>query len=112
MPEEDNDGFFTIKVSARDKIELKYPTIENQETKIDWKFKTDNHDISFQLSFKDDASNEETTMIPLKRVDSNKKIQEGSKTAIRKGTFVLTFDNRYSYTKSKSLKYKIVVSKV
>lgn len=112
MPEEDEDGFFAAKVGARDKLELKLPT-DVGATKVYWKFKTEGHDIGFQLRFlKDkDVTLKEEVLIPMKRVESQKQVQEDSITINDKGVCIFLFDNRYSMTKSKSLKYHIVLTK-
>lgn len=110
MPEEDEDGYFTVKVGARDKKEIRYEAKHEGENTIEYQFKTDNHDIGFKLSFKDATSNQEIVLVPLERVDSNKHEQIGTKTVSSKGAFLLYFDNKYSYTKSKTLKYKVKIS--
>jgi len=88
-------------VKPRDKLHIEFD-IEEENTHLEWKFKTDSHDISFGLHREDHGE-----IIPVKRVDSHKNIQEGRHRCEAAGTYKLVFDNSYSYTRAKTLYHKI-----
>ena len=98
---EDQDGFIKAKVKPRDKLHLEF-YIEEENVHLEWKFKTDGHDISFSLVHEDKKD-----IIPLKRVESHKSLQEGRHKCETAGKYILVFDNTYSYTRSKTLYHKI-----
>jgi hypothetical protein len=100
---EDQDGFVKAKVKPRDKLHLDFH-IDSENVHLEWKFRTDGHDISFALC--EDSTGE---IIPLKRVESHKSLQEGRHKCETAGKYTIIFDNTYSYTRSKTLYHKIEV---
>jgi len=99
---EDEEGFMTMKVAAREKMKLEIE-IEEKGVKLEWKFQTQGHDIAFGIEFELPGAVD----IPVRRVDSHKEMQEGKIIAQGKGKCVFTFDNRYSLSTAKSVRYKI-----
>ncbi|CAL8073406.1 unnamed protein product [Orchesella dallaii] len=123
-------NFTTQKIAAGDKfvVEIpvdisKYP--EGTLPNLIWKFRVETHDISFSISCKalsimnDDnksesaasstSASEESIVNVERRVDSKEGIQEGKSTIYTSGLYTLLFDNRYSYTRSKTVHYSVKV---
>uniref|UniRef100_A0A6B2L6M4 CRAL-TRIO domain-containing protein n=1 Tax=Arcella intermedia TaxID=1963864 RepID=A0A6B2L6M4_9EUKA len=74
---------------------------------LGWQFKTKHYDISFSLFFHETEDGERTTVLEAKREESHKGVIEGVEQANDDGYFTLFWDNSYSWTRSKHLKYLI-----
>jgi len=70
-----------------------------------WRFKTDARDIGFGIQLQGHGD-----IIPVQRVDSHKSVQEGQHICEIPGIYKIIFDNTYSYTRGKTLRYKIDVT--
>jgi len=88
-------------VKPRDKVHIQFD-IEEENTVLEWKFRTEGHDISFGIHKEDHGD-----IIPIKRLDSHKNVQEGRHRCESVGTYKVVFDNSYSYTRTKTLYHKI-----
>jgi len=99
---EDEEGFMTMKVAAREKMKLDVE-IEEKGTRLEWKFQTMQHDIAFGVEFELPGAVD----LPVRRVDSHKEMQEGLVVCQGKGKCVFTFDNRYSLSTGKTVRYRI-----
>jgi len=69
---------------------------------VAWQFKTKSHDIGFAF-----VSYEKQEIVKMARHDSDKRVIEGSSTIKTSGTYLFKFDNTYSWTKGKQVKYNI-----
>jgi hypothetical protein len=101
----DKDGFQKVKVGARDKfkLELEIPTKGSQ---LRWDFSTDGHDIGFEVIYLKNGK----SPVEWSRLDSHHSIQKGSiNCGEQVGKYQLVFDNSFSFTKSKILKYSVAV---
>jgi hypothetical protein len=100
---EDEEGFITVKVSAREKFKLDI-AISEKGTRLEYNFTTEGHDIGFGIIFNFPG----LVDVPIGRVPSHKEIQQGSiLCGMNKGRATFIFDNRYSYTTPKTLRYRI-----
>lgn len=113
----------TEKVKARDKTVIEFPVdiptseASKNSAKLTWKVQVDSHDINYSITFqpttKDETKNEGMLVIQSEsRVDSKQGVQNGSykiDNTLAAGIYFLTFDNKFSYTRSKTVHYSIEV---
>lgn len=84
-------------------FQLPIPVVE--ASRIRYKFSTEGGDISFESKF---LSSDTSVIVTEKaRVDSDSKPLIGEFVAHKEGTFVLSFDNTYSWFNSKNLSYHV-----
>jgi len=93
-----------VTVNASSKVE-KIITLSEGGV-VGWEFKTKGYDIGFGVC----CGEEE--IIKVERMDSHKNKISGLHTASKEGKYVLIWDNSYSYTRGKELKYTIFVDGV
>jgi len=77
--------------------------ILEQNTRLEWKFQTEVHDIAFGVLF----DNPGEKNIPVERIASQASVQEGFIICNCKGKVTIIFDNKFSLTTAKNLRYKI-----
>ncbi|XP_021952055.1 retinal-binding protein [Folsomia candida] len=99
----DSHGFKKVKVGARDKYKMDVFTTSSR-SEIRWRFNTEDHDIGFQV-----VCPRGSTLVPWRRLDSHNSMQEGTITCETVGKYQLVFDNSFSYTKAKMVKYYVQV---
>ncbi|OXA55943.1 putative SEC14-like protein 6 [Folsomia candida] len=121
--------FHTTTVNARDKF-IKTVEVTEKSTVLEWKFKTNNHDIAFQVNLVANNNYSATTsnkinnncatgsnskddlvaiiIVPHSRVDAHKAVQEGSHCCEVTGTYSFIFDNSFSLMKCKTLLYQVI----
>jgi len=102
----DTTEFESTTVGAGCKLVLKVP-IDQPNCVIRWEFMTAGKDISFGVNVIPEGSDKQTTVLPVKRVQCHMVPEDGSVVCEQLGTYVIMFDNSYSWTKSKKLKYNI-----
>ncbi|PVD31384.1 hypothetical protein C0Q70_06796 [Pomacea canaliculata] len=93
---------------------LKVPIELNKNNSIlRWQFKTDGFDIGFGVFRKTVEGHQKTgdmeVILPSDRVNSHLVPEDGSVTCKQSGTYVLRFDNSYSWARSKKVFYIIEV---
>jgi hypothetical protein len=69
---------------------------------VAWQFKCKYYDIGFCLSFEGKGD-----IVPSQRHDADKRVIDGSVTIQKTGKYTFTWDNSYSWTKSKQIKYNL-----
>nr|CAD7193621.1 unnamed protein product [Timema douglasi] len=74
-----------------------------------WDFKTEGHDIKFGVLCKN-ADEKDTVVIPIHRVTSHTVDEVGVITCPEPATYMVVFDNSYSYLRNKKLHYSIQVT--
>ncbi|XP_076061625.1 SEC14-like protein 2 [Oratosquilla oratoria] len=74
-----------------------------------WKFYTEDFDISFGVSRQCAGQEEPEVVVPFQRVNSQLVTEEGCLYCTEPGKYIITFDNQYSYMRSKTLFYNIEV---
>ncbi|KAF6029883.1 SEC14L2 [Bugula neritina] len=102
----DTTEFESTTISAGCKLVLKVP-IEQPNCVIRWEFLTEGKDISFGVSLIPKGSEKQQVVVPASRVQCHMVPEYGSLTCEQLGTYVILFDNSYSWTKGKKLKYNI-----
>lgn len=80
---------------------------------IRWQFTTEGYDLGFGVykKTKDEKQHVKNmiTIVPTQRVDSHLVPEDGSVSVKEAGTYVVRFDNTYSYIRSKTISYLIEV---
>jgi hypothetical protein len=115
MLEENNDlsKFTSVTVQQGSTLQFDYPvTIKN--SLLSWNFFTDNNDIAFGIFRRTSSDpNQQTSdmdvIVPSERVNSHVIPEAGRIQCETLGTYVVRFDNHYSWINSKKLFYLIEV---
>ncbi|XP_035214971.1 SEC14-like protein 2 isoform X2 [Stegodyphus dumicola] len=86
--------------------------VEEAGSLIEWEFETENRDIGFVLLRKESNSNDCTPkeLIPEQRIDTHMATEAGMYQCDRPGTYILVFDNTYSWFHSKEIYCKATVA--
>ncbi len=95
-----------VKAKSRFLLDVQ---VTKENALLEWKFKTESHDIGFALYHGEENENE---LIPAQRLESYQKVQSGEHICEATGKYTFVFDNSYSYTRSKTLYYKVHVGTV
>nr|CAD7603047.1 unnamed protein product [Timema genevievae] len=102
------DSFCTIVVKKGEKLKLPY-IVAQEGSFLKWEFKTEGHDIKFGVLCKN-ADEKDTVVIPIHRVTSHTVDEVGVITCPEPATYMVVFDNSYSYLRNKKLHYSIQVT--
>ncbi|XP_003384214.1 PREDICTED: SEC14-like protein 2 [Amphimedon queenslandica] len=87
--------------------------VDTKGTLIRWEYLSVGYDIGFGLFFKRNdkkrrsRSNEVTTIIPSKRSESHVIPETGFHECEHEGIYILKFDNTYSWTRTKEVRYSV-----
>ncbi|GFX13354.1 SEC14-like protein 3 [Trichonephila clavipes] len=76
---------------------------------IEWEFEIKSKDIGFGLYF-EDSSKEMVDIVSVQRIDTEEFSETGCHKCEKAGTYVLLFDNSYSWMRSKEVHYRVVMS--
>ncbi|CAL8141439.1 unnamed protein product [Orchesella dallaii] len=90
-------------INSRDVLKINL-AVTKPNSSITWSFLTQNHDIGFQLVFEN-----QKVVVPFRRVQSHKEIQEGTHPCHSLGTYTVIFDNSYSLARSKTISFNLFV---
>ncbi|XP_055931809.1 SEC14-like protein 2 [Argiope bruennichi] len=98
----------TLARASFSEIELE---VNEDGSLIEWEFETKTRDIGFGLFYKEIVSGEEkiTELVPLLRIDTEDYSETGVYRCERAGTYVVLFDNSYSWLRSKEIYYRIKI---
>lgn len=90
-----------------DKLQLDF-LVTNPNSILRWEFKTEENDIGFGVHYKGE---DETlkVLVPVQRVDSHLIPEDGLLECEQPGTYMIIFDNSFSWTKGKKVWYTIEV---
>ncbi|KAG7158498.1 SEC14-like protein 2-like [Homarus americanus] len=77
--------------------------------RLKWEFRSEDFDIGFGVTRKV-KKGEEEVLVPLQRVNSQLVTEEGCLVCTETGTYVVTFDNEFSYVRSKKILYTVYVT--
>nr|CAD7401319.1 unnamed protein product [Timema cristinae] len=102
------DSLCTIVVKKGEKLKLPY-IVAQEGSFLKWEFKTEGHDIKFGVLCKN-ADEKDTVVIPIHRVTSHTVDEVGVITCPEPATYMVVFDNSYSYLRNKKLHYSIQVT--
>ncbi|KAK8380333.1 hypothetical protein O3P69_016738 [Scylla paramamosain] len=105
----ENENLSSITLSKGGKKRLKYE-VKKPGSHLRWEFRTEDFDIGFGVSRKL-KKGEEEVLVPLQRVNSQLVTEEGYLVCTEPGTYVVTFDNEFSYMRSKKVLYSVSVVK-
>ncbi|EDV21368.1 uncharacterized protein TRIADDRAFT_60319 [Trichoplax adhaerens] len=103
--------YSSVVIARADCLQLKYE-IETPGTLIKWEFKTDHHNIAFgviKLIENEDGTVEYYEVIPVTRRNCQLVAEEGDYVCEDPGTYILKFDNSFSWINSKNLQYIVEV---
>lgn len=100
-----NENYTSTVVKKGDKLVLSL-IAPVEKSILKWYFRTEGHDIKFGVSCVDQEGNE-TRPVPLHRVNSHQAEEIGFITCPAPATYNITFDNSYSYLRSKKLHYSL-----
>ncbi|CAN7938168.1 unnamed protein product, partial [Ixodes hexagonus] len=97
-------------ISNRDAWELRVPVLQAQSL-LRWSFHVQRGELAFALRYLPpaDDNEDEVPKEPLKQPQRFTGLQEGSLCCEKPGTYVLEFDNTFSWLTSKNLTYKVEV---
>ncbi|KAK4311734.1 hypothetical protein Pmani_016790 [Petrolisthes manimaculis] len=104
---DDDNNLSSITLSKGGKKRLKYD-VKKPGSQLRWEFRTEDFDIGFGVSRKV-KKGEEEVLVPLQRVNSQLVTEEGCLVCNEPGTYVVTFDNEFSYVRSKKVLYTVSV---
>ncbi|GBN46906.1 Putative SEC14-like protein 6, partial [Araneus ventricosus] len=98
----------TLSRASFSEIELE---VKEDGSLIEWEFETKTRDIGFGLFYKEFVDGEEkiTELVPLLRIDTEDYSETGVYRCERAGTYVVLFDNSYSWLRSKEIYYRIKI---
>lgn len=100
------DGAVHRSIARRECWELPV-VVERPGSMLSWRFQTASGDLAFGLRM-GEASQE--PLVPLRRIEASSYLpQKGSWQCKRPGTYVLQFDNSYSWLNGKTLAYVVSV---
>lgn len=108
LTEADAD-FHKVEIASREKF-IQEVDVGEVGTILEWKFKSEGHDIGFQLFWAAEARSKKDKredIIPFQRVNAHTQVQEGSIVCEKVGVYSLVFDNSFSVLKSKTVLYQI-----
>jgi len=117
VPEtEPDEGFTKILVprSGSQEVVVEVPpsSASDKDVKdpylVNWEFRTESNNIEFEVIFKPKTGSPEE-VVKKERVDSHLKIIEGGFEVKTSGSVILTFDNKFSWTYSKTVLYLVEV---
>ncbi|XP_065172766.1 SEC14-like protein 2 [Atheta coriaria] len=77
---------------------------------LNWDFVTEDHDIKFGVTCKDDATGHVHQVIKAMRVPSHQVEESGALQCKPNYTYTVTFDNTYSMFKNKKIKYSVYMT--
>ena len=86
--------------------------VDKPGKELSWIFVTENYDIGFSVRFTDlnSATGNSIEVVPSERVSAHLGHIEGSIICDKAGTYVLHWDNSFSWTRLKNLKYKYTLN--
>ncbi|XP_050412466.1 retinal-binding protein [Patella vulgata] len=76
-------------------------------TVISWEFQTEGYDIGFGVFYLKDGK--QISVVAMERVNSHMVPQDGNLSCQEIGTYIVCFDNTFSWTRSKTVKYRVEV---
>ncbi|KAG8189378.1 hypothetical protein JTE90_021881 [Oedothorax gibbosus] len=99
-----------LHVPRMSKVEVSLD-VEEPGSCIEWEFETENRDIGFGLYYQCDESlkSKPKELIPSQRVDAHMNCETGLYQCGKPGTYILLFDNSYSWLQQKEIFCRAVV---
>jgi len=104
-----SEGMKSCTVLSSNKKRLKFKATE-PNSHLRWKFFSESGDIAFYAYLKSDG--EKVELYPKERIECHLIREEGSVPCEKMGTYVIEFDNTYSYFRTKKIWYDISIETV
>ncbi|PRD29224.1 UNVERIFIED_CONTAM: SEC14-like protein 2 [Trichonephila clavipes] len=103
-------GVKKLHVSRMSKVNVTLD-VEEPGSHIEWEFETENKDIGFGLYFQseDSLQNKLKELIPKQRVEAHMACETGMYQCEIPGTYILMFDNSYSWLQQKEIFCRAIV---
>ncbi|KAG8190658.1 hypothetical protein JTE90_001267 [Oedothorax gibbosus] len=101
-------GVKTLNVSRFSKSDIRYE-VDKSGSFLEWEFETKNRDIGFGLYFKESEGSKTIELIPKQRMDTDYEPEVGMYKCEKPGTYIIVFDNSYSWIHSKDIFYKVKI---
>jgi len=95
-----------VATVPRSGVHEKEVVITERGSIIFWEFSTEDHDVGFGVFYKRAGEDERIEDLPVKRYDSNLEVIRDLLVANKPGTYILHWDNTFSWTKRKFLEYR------
>ncbi|XP_063448778.1 retinal-binding protein-like isoform X1 [Mytilus trossulus] len=89
-------------VPRGDKLYLEY-RVDKPGSVISWEFQSEDHDVGFGLLYEENEKYEIISKVT--RVNSHHVLEDGVHTCEKTGKYFLCFDNSFSWTRSKKIRY-------
>ena len=102
-------------VGSGETLTVRVPMPSGRRTQILWQFTTEERDISFGVDFERKAADGSLHIEPvlkITRINAHLEVVTGSHVSDDEGTWLLKFDNSYSYFRSKTILYRVLCSEV
>ncbi|CAC5415888.1 SEC14-like protein 2,SEC14-like protein 4,Putative SEC14-like protein 6,SEC14-like protein 3 [Mytilus coruscus] len=106
------ENLTSVDVGRGSSLQLDY-TVRVPNCIIRWQFSTEGFDIGFGIYRRTKDSRQKAgemeEIFPSQRVNSHLILEDGSIVCSKAGTYIIRFDNTYSWTRSKTIRYLIEV---
>lgn len=102
-------------VGSGETLTVRVPMPSSRRTQILWQFTTEERDISFGVDFEVKAADGSVRLEPVlnsTRINAHLEVVTGSHVSDKDGTWLLKFDNSYSYFRGKTILYRVLCSEV
>ncbi|ESO98951.1 hypothetical protein LOTGIDRAFT_187193 [Lottia gigantea] len=103
---QDMSQFKEIVVPNGEKVNLFFK-VDKINTILSWEFQTEDFDIGFGVLIQEDGKT--VPVVESERVNSHMVPQDGTYTCKQTGTYVICFDNSFSWARDKKVKYNVDV---
>lgn len=100
-----------VMVKSGEVLTIRVPKLNKESVQMLWQFNTEDYDLSFGVDFEGvnaDGSLHIDVVLPVTRVNSFEEVVTGTHITGLAGTWLLKFDNTFSYFRSKQLFYRVL----
>ncbi|EFX85496.1 hypothetical protein DAPPUDRAFT_300430 [Daphnia pulex] len=97
----------SLSVSKGNKKKLEFQ-ITTTNSLLKWEFMTEEADIGFSIYYLK-ANGEKGYLVTPEKIQSHLMMEVGEVNCTRVGTYIMEFDNSYSYIRSKNIWYRVVI---
>ncbi|GFY46096.1 SEC14-like protein 4 [Trichonephila inaurata madagascariensis] len=103
-------GVKKLTITRFSKVELTFEVTEPNSFLV-WEFETKYRDIAFAVYFQENSlkQSKPVEILPKQRLDTYYEPETGIYKCIKAGTYIVVFDNSYSWIHSKEIYYKISI---
>ncbi|GFX13407.1 SEC14-like protein 4 [Trichonephila clavipes] len=103
-------GVKKLSITRFSKVELTFEVME-PNSYLEWEFETKDRDIAFAVYFQEKTSKQSKPIeiLPKQRIDTYYEPETGMYKCQKAGTYIVVFDNSYSWLRPKEIYYKLNV---